>query len=1339
MAQVNISLGPIEERQLISGLHTVNDVYCSSCQQILGWKYDKAYEPSQKYKEGMYILERERMLKEGDLKARRGDSLKWRYMWPVKTLKALISATTFSTYSVPHISKTTPLALSSLASKSFSFNPPTLFQDPNLLLPKPNLFLPKTCISSVQNRCMQMETASRQRSGEIHVIVGPMFAGKTTTLLRKVQSERGDGRNAITWTALISGYGQHGRVVEVLDFFHRMKSEGFRPNYVTFISVLSACSHGGLVDEAWEYFSSMTRDYGIHPRAQHYAALVDLLGRAGQLEEAYEFVSNSPCKEHSVMWGAFLWACRIHGDRDLLKLAAKKYFELEPENAGKYVVLSNAYATFGLWDNVAKLRSVMTDSGMRKEPAYSKVEVQKEVHFFLKGDTYHKQSKEIYEMVKLVDCSLKDSAHIQEESPWAKFFQGQLPHKSLITRCKQKRNVAIIKSSKDTRYGLDSIVTHDGVKMPCWALTHLSAFKQKLSHDAYDQLDVIGIDEAQFFDDLYDFCSEAADHDGKKVIVAGLDGDYLRRSFGSVLDIIPLADSVTKLTSRCELCGNRAFFTLRKTEEMQTELIGGAEVYMPVCRQHYVGGQVAIEAARVVLESRVQCENAITDEFMPVEIFFKLQKFSAEMVLRLHISTPLTIRLQSLLKTHCFAIFSAGYVTDTSDRVLNTNGSESENEWERMLKPFDLNELRKSLVQITPIQLCKLLELPLDVPTSMEIFELVGAQKGYWHSFDVYYVLIDKLGAAGEFKVIDRLLMQIMEEGIVFRESLFIMIMKHYGRAGLPGQATRLLLDMRGVYSCEPTFRSYNVVLDILVAGNCPKGYLSNVYTFGVVLKALCMVNEVDTACSLLRDMTKHGCVPNSVVYQTLIHALSKNNQVNEALRLLEEMFLMGCTPDVQTFNDIIHAFCKVNRTHEAARLVDRMLLRGFTPDDVTYGVLMHGLCRTGQVEEARALLNKVPSPNIVLFNTLINGYVMSGRFDEAKVVLYDGMLGSGCEPDVYAFNILIHGLCKKGRLGSARELVNEMEIKGCEPNVITYTILIDGFCKEGQLEEAGDVLNEMSYKGLSLNIVGYNRLISALCKDGKVHEALKVFSEISSNECKPDIFTFNSLIYGLCKVDKMEEALGLYRDMVLEGVIANTVTYNTLINAFLTRGAIQEALKLVNEMLFRGCPLDKITYNGLIKALCKAGAVEKARGLFEEMIMKGLHPNSISCNILINGLCRSGKVYDALEFLRDMIHRGLMPDIVTYNSLINGLCKLGRISEALNLFDRLQVEGMCPDVITYNTLISWHCKEGMIYDACLLLNRGVNNGLVPNHLTWYILVSNLFKERDEENQSYIV
>ncbi|KAJ4828511.1 hypothetical protein Tsubulata_049614 [Turnera subulata] len=186
---------------------------------------------------------------------------------------------------------------------------------------------------------------------------------------------------------------------------------------------------------------------------------------------------------------------------------------------------------------------------------------------------------------------------------------NELKEKTLISwNALVAGNVAIIKSNKDTRYGLDSIVTHDGVKLPCWALSRLSSFKQTFGSDAYKQLDVIGIDEAQFFDDLYDFCREVSDHDGKTVIVAGLDGDYLRRNFGSVLDIIPLADSVTKLTARCEICGERASFTLRKTEDLQTELIGGADVYMPVCRQHYVSGQVAVETARVVLESqKVQC------------------------------------------------------------------------------------------------------------------------------------------------------------------------------------------------------------------------------------------------------------------------------------------------------------------------------------------------------------------------------------------------------------------------------------------------------------------------------------------------------------------------------------------------------------------------------------------------------------------------------------------------------------------------------------------------------------------------------------------------------------
>lgn len=222
-------------------------------------------------------------------------------------------------------------------------------------------------------------------------------------------------KNVITWTALICGYGQNGRVAEVLELFDKMIEEGLRPNYVTFLAVLSACSHGGLVDEGWKYFSSM-KDYGIQPCAKHYAAMVDLLGRAGKLEEAYRLVNSSPCKENSVLWGSLLGACRIHGNVKLLKLSADKFFELQPPDSGKYVVLSNSFATYGLWENVAELRGLMREFGVKKDPGYSRIEVQGEAYFFFKGDNTHKDAENTYQMLNDLTCVLTDNGSIPDLS-----------------------------------------------------------------------------------------------------------------------------------------------------------------------------------------------------------------------------------------------------------------------------------------------------------------------------------------------------------------------------------------------------------------------------------------------------------------------------------------------------------------------------------------------------------------------------------------------------------------------------------------------------------------------------------------------------------------------------------------------------------------------------------------------------------------------------------------------------------------------------------------------------------------------------------------------------------
>lgn len=175
----------------------------------------------------------------------------------------------------------------------------------------------------------------------------------------------------ICWTAMIVSYAQHGKGAEALRVYEIMKKEGIKPDSVTFVGVLSACNHSGLVEEAYSHLHSMIENYGIEPGCHHYACLVDLLGRSGRLKEAERFINSIPIEPDSLIWGTLLSACKVHGDMELGKLAAKRILELDPSNAGAHVSLSNIYANVGWWDEVLKIRSQMKGTGVKKEPGWS--------------------------------------------------------------------------------------------------------------------------------------------------------------------------------------------------------------------------------------------------------------------------------------------------------------------------------------------------------------------------------------------------------------------------------------------------------------------------------------------------------------------------------------------------------------------------------------------------------------------------------------------------------------------------------------------------------------------------------------------------------------------------------------------------------------------------------------------------------------------------------------------------------------------------------------------------------------------------------------------------------
>lgn len=181
----------------------------------------------------------------------------------------------------------------------------------------------------------------------------------------------------ISWTTLIMACAQNGQAKEALEMFDEMRKRGVEPNYITFICVLYACSQGGFVNEGWKYLSSMTKDYGISPGEDHYACMVNLLGRAGLIKEAKDLILSMPFQPGALVWQTLLSACQIHGDVETGKLAAELAIQQDKKDPSTYVLLSNMFAGLNNWDGVGNLRELMESRDVKKVPGSSWIEIEK--------------------------------------------------------------------------------------------------------------------------------------------------------------------------------------------------------------------------------------------------------------------------------------------------------------------------------------------------------------------------------------------------------------------------------------------------------------------------------------------------------------------------------------------------------------------------------------------------------------------------------------------------------------------------------------------------------------------------------------------------------------------------------------------------------------------------------------------------------------------------------------------------------------------------------------------------------------------------------------------------
>ncbi|KAF1888674.1 hypothetical protein Lal_00036713 [Lupinus albus] len=201
--------------------------------------------------------------------------------------------------------------------------------------------------------------------------------------------------DVVTWNSMIAGYAQHGLAQEAIDLFEEMMKQGVSPDAVTYLGILSSCRHGGLVKEAQVYFNSMV-EHCVPPELDHYSCIVDLLGRAGLLREAHDFIQNMPVCPNAVIWGSLLNSSRLHGDVWIGIQAAESRLLLEPGCPATLLQLANLYASVGWWNQVARVRKLMKDRGLKPNPGCSWIEVKSKVHRFEAQDKSNSRMTEIH-------------------------------------------------------------------------------------------------------------------------------------------------------------------------------------------------------------------------------------------------------------------------------------------------------------------------------------------------------------------------------------------------------------------------------------------------------------------------------------------------------------------------------------------------------------------------------------------------------------------------------------------------------------------------------------------------------------------------------------------------------------------------------------------------------------------------------------------------------------------------------------------------------------------------------------------------------------------------------
>ncbi|XP_047260666.1 pentatricopeptide repeat-containing protein At1g52620-like [Capsicum annuum] len=387
-----------------------------------------------------------------------------------------------------------------------------------------------------------------------------------------------------------------------------------------------------------------------------------------------------------------------------------------------------------------------------------------------------------------------------------------------------------------------------------------------------------------------------------------------------------------------------------------------------------------------------------------------------------------------------------------------------------------------------------------------------------------------------------------------------------------------------------------------------------------------------------------YGCPLDRFACSSLLKLLAKFRVFDEVESLLSE--LITCEdkfPTLEALDAVIKAYSDSNLVDKAVELYYFVLkTHGLVPHVVTVNSLLHGLVKCGKVKDARRLYDElversggVEDKFLDNFSTciIVTGLSKEGKVGEGRKLIEDRW-GKGCVPNVVFYNTLIDGYCKKGDTRSAYRLFNELKLKSFLPTVETYGALINGFCKDGNFEKVDVLVQEMAERGVIVNVRVYNSIIDARCRHGFTVEAIDTVRKMIEAGTKPDIVTYNTLICYSCKDEKIQEAEKFLEQVKNTGLVPTKFSYTPMIHAYCKCGDFERALSLLAEMTEYGDKPDVSTYGALGHGLVISGEVDVALVIRDKMIERGVPPDARIYNVLMSGLCKKSKLPVARQLL---------------------------------------------------------------------------------------------------------